>query len=211
MTEDPARVRTRLWGRSMIAAPVLLLASTVAYTLGGGFNDDSTGGVIQIFAFALWIPVLVGLTELVGRSFPRAAALLMLLGAIGLAGGFGYGLDSIHQAETGNSAEDFTAGPLALQLPGALFPLTMVSLGIALVKARVQPVWAGYLLAIAAILFPASRIPSVEALGIASDLLFLIALAPLGLTMMRNEALGHSFEELSPHTSPHTSAPRQPA
>ena len=170
----------------MIGAPLLLLASTMAYAAGGGINNGRAGGTIQVYAMAAWILVVIGLTRLLEVPLPRAAAVLTVVGALGVAGGVAYGVDSIHVAETGVSAEDIAAaGPLALYIPGVLFPLAHIGIGVALLRARVRPRWSGIVLIVAAILFPASRIPAVVALAIAADALFLIALAPLGWAILQ--------------------------
>ena len=177
----PNTARDRLLGAAMIIGPLLLFVSTVASTAGGGINNDRAGGAIQVYAMAVWTLVVIGLTRLLEAPFPRAAAVLTLAGALGVAGGVAYGVDSIHVAESGVTAEDIgAAGPLALYVPGILFPLAHIGIGIALMRANVQPRWSGIVLVVAAILFPASRMPSVEALAIACDALFLLALAPLG-------------------------------
>lgn len=182
----PSAASQTLLGIATMAAPVLLLASTIAYATSGGFNHDQTGGVIQVYAMAAFMPVILGLTRVVEGRFPRAAAVLALAGGIGIAGGVGYGIDAVHLAETGATAEDFgAAGPLALQVPGAFFPLTSFSLGVALARAAIEPRWSGILLCVAAVLFPVSRIGSIEPLGLAVDVLFVAALWPLGWQMLR--------------------------
>ena len=183
---DPGPAQDCLFGAAMIIGPLLLFVSTLVYAAGGGLNGDRAGGAIQVYAFAVWGLVVIGLTRLLEGPFPRAAAVLTLVGALGVAGGVAYGIDSIHVAETGVTAEDIgAAGPLALYIPGILFPLAHISIGIALLLGNVRPRWCGMVLIVAAILFPASRIPSVEALAIATDVLFLLALAPLGWAILR--------------------------
>ena len=178
--------RDRLFGAAMIVAPMLLLVSTVAYAADGGLNSGRAGGAIQVYAMGVWVLVVIGLTRLLETPFPRAAAVLTLIGALGVAGGVAYGIDSIHVAETGGSAENIgAAGALALYIPGLLFPLAHISIGIALLLSNVRPRWCGLVLIAAAILFPASRIASVEALAVASDALFLLALAPLGWAILQ--------------------------
>src|SRR5688572_25661413 len=103
----------------MIVAPLLLFCSTVAYAVGGGINNDRTGGAVQVYAMAVWFLVVIGLTRLLEVPFPRAAATLTVVGALGVAGGVAYGVDSIQVAATGVSAEELgAAGALALYLPG---------------------------------------------------------------------------------------------
>jgi hypothetical protein len=185
----PAATATRsprLLGAALIGAPTLLFASTLASAVGGGLNADHTGGALQVYAFAAWSLVVVGLTRIIEGPLPRAAAALLAIGALGVAGGVANGLDSIQFAETGVTSEDAgAAGVFALNITGALFPLAMLGLGVALVRARVEPRWSGFALAAAAILFPVSRISSNELLALAADAVFLVALAPLGWAILQ--------------------------
>jgi hypothetical protein len=165
----------------LFLAPALLLASTIAYTLGAGFNADATGGVIQVYAFAAFFPVTLGFARWAAIASPRLSVALTIVAALGAAGGVAYGMDSIHTAQTGVSLEEFGSfGPLALQVPGIMFPLSLLGIAITLVRLGAQPRWSGVLLALVAVLFPASRIPGIEGLGIVSDLLLILALYPLG-------------------------------
>lgn len=186
MPHQPMVVSHRVVGFAMIAAPLLLLASDLVYTAGDGLGEDSAGGAIQVYAMAAWFLVLVGLTRLVEAPFPRLAAALLVVGSLGVAGGVAWGLDAIFIDETGANVEDLgTAGVLTLNIPGILFPLALLGLGLALIRAVIEPRWAGMVLAVAAILFPISRIGNVEALAIADDVLFIVALAPLGWAILQ--------------------------
>jgi len=198
----------------MIAAPALLLASTVTSVAGGGLGEDQAGGVIQVYAMAAFMMTVVGLTRACADPFPRAAAVLMLVGALGVAGGVAYGINSIY-ADIGsvdlNDNVEGAAGPLALQLPGILFPLTFVALGAALVRAHAKPRWCAIALAVAGVLFPVSRIGGVEILAVVADIVFLLALAPLGWTILQGRELAPTRprgEERSPTrgSSAHSSA-----
>ena len=188
---DSSTPRQRLMGAAMLIAPVLLLASTIAHVAGSGLGEDQTGGVIQVYAFAAFFVVLIGLTGMLEGVAPRAAAALTVTGALGLAAGAGYGINSIYAAlgtiDINDNVEN-AAGPLALQMPGILFPLTFIALGVLLMRARVEPRWSPPLLIAAAIAFPLSRIPSVEPLALVADSLFLLALVPLGLEQLRGRA-----------------------
>lgn len=178
-----------VFAAATFVAPIVLLASTLAYSIGGGFNNDQTGGVIQLYAMAAFMPVLAGLTRLIEPWSPRTAAVLILTGALGIAGGIAYAVDSIHLAATGVTAEELgIAGPLALMLPGIFFPLTLLGAGIALARSGVAPRGPALLLCLAAVLFPVSRIGSIEPLGIAVDVLFVAALWPFGWSLLRGQA-----------------------
>ncbi len=121
------------------------------------------------------------------------AALLILVGALGIAGGVAYGIDSIHMAETGRTAEEMgIAGPLVLYLPGVLFPLTNIGIGLMLARSNAELRWQGLALVLAGVLFPVSRIGSIEILAIAVDTLFIIALAPLGWAIVQGRSLVRS-------------------
>lgn len=186
MSVGSSSMPTRLFGAAMIAGPVLLLIASVFYAAG----EDQTGGTIQIYASAAWILILFGLTRLIEAPLPRATAVVLVVGALGITGAIAYGLDVIHVAEGAISVEEAGAyGGFALFIPGALFPLANLGLGIALYRAGVEPRWAGIALAVAAILFPLSRIPDVEALMIVCDAIFIAALAPLGWSILQGERI----------------------
>lgn len=62
-------------------------------------------------------------------------------------------------AETGRTAEEMgIAGPLVLYLPGVLFPLTNIGIGLMLARSRPELRWQGLVLVLAVVLFPVSRI-----------------------------------------------------
>jgi hypothetical protein len=184
----------RLTGAATVAAPVLLLGSTISYVSAGkGMNDGEAGGTIQVWAMIAFALVTVSLARLLERAAPRAAATLSVVGLIGAAGGVGYGIDSIQAAifDTGSIQEtDSAVAPLALQLPGVLFPLSLIGLGVMLARTGTVAPWSGWTLAAGALLFPLSRIPDVEALAVAADALLVIALVPLGLQMIRGAVSG---------------------
>jgi len=189
----------RLAGAACVAAPVLLLASTISYiTAGDGMNSGEAGGAIQVWAMIAFALVVVYLARELELPAPRAAAALTVVGLIGVAGGVGYGIDSIQAAifDTGSIQEtDSAAAPLALQLPGVLFPLGLIGLGVMLVRTGAVARWSGWTLAAGGLLFPLSRIPDIEALAVVADALLVIALVPLGWQMMRGAVSGGSKPE----------------
>jgi len=72
---------------------------------------------------------------------------------------------------------------------GILFPLTFVGLGLALVRAHAEPRWCAIALAVAGLLFPVSRIGGIETLALVADVVFLLALVPLGWTILQGREL----------------------
>jgi hypothetical protein len=57
---------------------------------------------------------------------------------------------------------------------GPAFPLTLAVLGIMIARTRVAPAWTGIMLALGGLMFPVARIPRIEAVAHAVDLLMLI-------------------------------------
>ena len=89
-------LHTRIAGVALIAGPLLLLASTIAYvTQGDGMNDGELGGAIQVWAMIGLALGGIGLARSLEPHAPRAAAVITVLVVIGAAGGVGYGIDSI--------------------------------------------------------------------------------------------------------------------
>lgn len=184
-------VHDRLFGAAMIIAPVLLLASTIAAVLGEGLGEDQAGGVLQMYAAAAFFLAIIGLTRLIEATAPRAAAALTVFGAFGVAGAAGYAINSIYAAigpVNLNENVDGSAGQLALQTPGILFPLTFIGIGIFLLRGHVEPRWSGIALILGGVLFPVSRIGSIDALAPVPDALLLIGLVPLGLALLKGRA-----------------------
>ena len=175
-------------GTAAIVGPLLLLGSTIAYVLAGdGMNEGELGGAIQVWAFAAIAIGGIGLARSLEPHAPRTAALASVLVVIGAAGGVAYGIDSIQVAVFGSESiqeTDSAAAPFALQIPGVLFPLGMVVLGVTLARTAATNRALGVLLAIGAVLFPVSRIPDVPALAILSDALLLVGLGGLGLALL---------------------------
>ena len=108
------------------------------------------------------------------------------MGAVGVAAGVGFAFERIVADITGFELSEATSAvtPIALLLPGLLWPVTLLGCGLGLRKAGVVPRWSGALLAATGLLFPVSRIGEVEALSIAADVVFLVALLPLGLSLL---------------------------
>ena len=63
---------------------------------------------------------------------------------------------------------------LLLFSSGPLFPLSIIVLGIVLIRIKVTPVWQAVLLLIVGIAFPLSRIPRVVLMAHIADILLLI-------------------------------------
>lgn len=176
--------RTRLLGAAFLVAPLLLLSSSIAWAAG----SESVRGILGFYACALFTLVIVTLTQAFSATLPRAAAALTLLGVLGVAAGVGFNVDNMHGALLDDAFlvdDGGTAAVFVAQLPGLMFPIAFVGIGVALLRCGVQPRWSAIVLIVAGVLFPMSRIGEVAALGLADDLLFVIALVPLGLAILQ--------------------------
>ena len=188
---------------AMVLGPALLLASTAASAAGGGLGKDEIGGALQVYAFAALGVALLGLTRRVGERTPLAGSVLAVMAALGVVAGAGYGIDAIHGAvHAGAPLDELGAGGLALRLPGILFPVSLIGIGVALVRSGIGPRWAALGLALAGLMFPISRIGGVELLAIVADAVLLAALVGLAAVNATLRATGptateHSEREVS--------------
>jgi hypothetical protein len=182
--------QTQVLGGALIAAPLLLLASTAAFAVEAGdrINRGTVGGAILVYAMAAFALAVLALTQRFAHIYPRAAVGLLVTGVAGCAAGAGFGVDSIHAALPGGGPlEDIgdTAGLLAIFPPGAVFPFTVIAIGIALLRAEPALRRQAIALMLAGIVFPVSRVLDVLPLAILADFGFVAAMVPLGLSALR--------------------------
>ena len=191
--DTTASARKKLFGLSLIIAPLLLAISTFFWR---GGEVGLAGATILIYAFVFWTSGLLGLLSLVRDTMPRFATWGMLMVIFACIGGTNWANEGLYletfRIATGASAtpaERFmamgVAGPLTLHIPGLIFPLTLIGIGIALLRSKVVPAWCAILLIIGGIGFPAGRIPRIEMVAHITDLVLLLAGIGLGLQMLR--------------------------
>lgn len=183
-----ASPRSRLLAGAFIAAPLLLLASSVAFAAG----SEPLRGVLQFYAFAVFVLVILTLTDALAGVFPRAAVALTLVGVLGMAAGVGFAVDNLHGALLDDAYlvdDGGIAGVFVANIPGLMGPLAFIGIGLALLRAEVEPRFSGVALVTAGLLFPVSRIGELPALAIVDDLIFLLALAPLGWAMLQGREI----------------------
>ena len=177
----------RLTAMAAAAGPALMVASTVAYVANGaGISEGEAGGAIQVWAFIVYGIALVGLARTVERIAPRAAAAVTALGVAGAGGGVAYGIDAIQLAVLDGTIHDSPATPVALRIPGMLFPLALAVLGVVLARTDGgRPRWIGWALVAGAVLFPVGRIADLAPVALASDLVLAAVIVTLALPLLR--------------------------
>ncbi|MBX3000606.1 MAG: hypothetical protein KF893_18950 [Caldilineaceae bacterium] len=178
----------RIWGVSLIAAPLLLALATLFWQDG---RLGITGGTLQVYAYLFWIPAFMGLFYPLRQKMPRYATLGLLIAIYSCLAGNNFGMDGIYEQAYPVIASDDSrqamglSSLLVLFVPGALFPLSLLTVAIMLWRTRSVPVWVALLLAVGAIAFPISRIPRIELIAMISDIALIIPLIWLGWQYLR--------------------------
>lgn len=195
MTTTLTRQRTtttpidRVTGTAMIAGPLLLFGAGIAW-----LADVAEARAILLFwAMVGFAGVFVGLSRRLSTTAPAAAAIVLALGLIGVAGGIGYALEvamvdafGIERLNDQELASTF----LMLRLPGLTFPLTLIASGVLCWRNGLLPTFHALALGLGGLAFPLSRIPESPGLGLVADLLLVVALVPIGWETLRGGA-GH--------------------
>jgi hypothetical protein len=183
------RLQEKVWGVCLIAAPLLLAASSALW-----FNESTlyAAALTQMYAAFLFIPGVLGVASLLRHRAPRLAVFGGLSGILGYVGGVNFATVGLYEwAARTAGADDATVRAIigvtenqlwpALNLPGITGPLTWLVLSIGLFRTGVVPKWVAVLLGIGAIAFPMGRVPEIQLLLHISDMFLLIPLAWIGL------------------------------
>ena len=201
-TSPAANLRRRAAGVSLVAAPALLLVSTV-YRFGFGrvFEWYATMK-LSFFFFAVAAIALVHLLRgradgsglvggaltlagcLSGASLTTAVLILMTIQ--------GAGLDAAALQKIESALGQFGGyqAVVLCPLPGPFFPLGLLILAVALWRKRVMPAWAALVMALGAVLFPTGRAVGVVWATWACDVLLAVGMGYMGwrvLTMTAGE------------------------
>lgn len=177
-------------GASLIAGPLLNAIATFLWNDEG--RHGVTGGVLAALSAVAWVYGLLGLWERVKSEHPVIGVLGSIAAIIGCFGGISFGLQGFYEAAFGfdkagslsHLAEHQTATSLVLWLPGPTFPLTVIALGLSLAVWKKAPLWTAAVMVVAGAVFPLSRIPRIEMIAHAADLLLLVPMAALGVALI---------------------------
>ena len=180
-------------GTSLILAPSLLAASTFYWVNGEYGVTSATLGTLSMF---FWIPALTGLFGLLRDRTPRYATYGLWLAVFGCISGVCFMFLGYLTAVFNISHADYLRGlagyPLSSQVllfgSGPIFPLSLLVLGITLLRTRAVPAWIAILLCIGAVAFPASRIPRAAGIAHLADLALLLPTAAVGMMMLRSRS-----------------------
>ena len=181
MTTSVTSLQRRLWTAAIIGAPLLLSIAQFFWQEG---KVTTIAGTLQVLSFALWVLAFQGMFNLIQKALPRYAVIGFALAVYACIGGNNFGVDGIYGEAMGlktlaefNELHAKIGFPTAviLFIPGTLFPLSMLLLGIQLVRTKRVSTLAGILLCIGAACFPLSRIPRIDILAHIDNVVLLMA------------------------------------
>lgn len=180
----------RVYGTAVILAPLLLMASSLAYIVDGeGINHGVLGGVIGAWSAFTMVIALMAVLRLLEPRAPRAATLLTVVALIGFSAGMAFNVTAV--LETITELDDAIDAAIAVEpvaffawLPWGVFaPISLVLIGIALWRTHTSA-WSGALLIAGGVLFVVSRMERIGALALVADGVLVLALAPIGWAML---------------------------
>jgi hypothetical protein len=168
-----------------IVGPLFLVASSVAWL---GDDREELRGILTFWTFPFMALAVYGVAgRLQGRS-PIGRAVVTALVAIGACAGAGFATEVSMVEHFGVERlmeQDTPSAFLGLGIPGPMFPLGLVLLGLLSFRHRTLPRPQALLLTAGGVLFPLSRIPQTAPLALAADLLILAAFAPVAFAGRR--------------------------
>jgi hypothetical protein len=177
---------SKLLGSSMIIAPLVFSASTFFWKNG---EYGITGGTILVLSMVLWIPAFIGLFDLLKDKMPIYTSIGFLIATYGCISGVNFGMVGVfseafqisHEAYLSEVARQPLAFNLLLMWSGPLFPLSLLVLGINLLRKKVVPSWTAVMICVGALAFPISRILRIAVVAHIADMLLFIPLLYIGL------------------------------
>jgi hypothetical protein len=187
MTQNPNAVQLKLSGICLIIAPLLFGASTFFWQNG---EYGVIAATLLTISSIFWIPALTALFSLLKAKMPLYYSIGLFIAIYGVCvGGIGFGLLGYfstifnigHQTYIKILAQYPISSGLLLFWAGPLFPLSLLVLGINLIRKKAVETWLGILICLGAVAFPLSRIPRIEIIAHVADLLFAIPIVIIGL------------------------------
>jgi hypothetical protein len=186
------RLQEKIAGVCLIAGVLLMAPVTFCeYAQGTRFM----AGALGLFLYALLLPGLLGVARLLREAAPRLSVVAGLLATFGCVSGATFQTAILHEwaARAAGTPEAQVTAIMAvteervfpvLVTLGILFPVSLVTLGVGLLRTGAAPGWAAALLVIGAIAFPVGHIGSIQLVSHAAETLMLIPLIWIGLRFL---------------------------
>lgn len=175
MTSTPLQ---RLLTGSLVVAPAIYLIADLLYATRGW--DDPTAAVVHILAAVGYTLVMVRLVTLHNGML---AAVLLVVGAFGVAGDVAYGFNTIHVSLGDTDLVDATGAAVLIKPLGLCFPLTLL-LGAAILL-RIAPTWTAALLAVSALAWPVAHIANIGWLAVAVNATLVAVFSAVAVVLHR--------------------------
>jgi len=183
-----------LFAIALILAPAFFALSTFFWVDEGEYGV--TSATLLIFGSIFWIVVFTGLFGWLREVTPRYAAWGLLFAIYGcVCGGVAFAFIGFFMDVYGISHESMIQGldahpvvsNLIFWIGGPAFSLSLLILGIVLIRTKNAPIWLGAMLSLAGALFPFGRAVRVPAVAHVTDLLMLIPLWCLAAEILRTK------------------------
>ncbi|HEY8930553.1 MAG TPA: hypothetical protein VIM55_15230 [Mucilaginibacter sp.] len=186
--------QSKLLGSTLIIAPLLFGASTFFWQNG---EYGVVAAVLLTLSNAFWIPGLYALFGLVKQRMPLYYAIGLFIAICGSCMGgnsfsyLGYFTTVFHiphQEYIKTLAQYPVSSGILIFWAGPLFPLSLLVLGINLIRTKAVEWWLGVLICIGAAVFPLGRIFRIEWVAHCTDVLFAVPFVVLGMRFIGREA-----------------------
>lgn len=176
-TRGTAALRTPTSGlltASLIVAPLAYLAADSLYAaLGWG---DPVAGTVHILAAIAYGLVVLRVTAWLPAT-SRLAAVLIVVGLIGMAGNVAYGFDTIHVSLGDTALVDQSGAATIIKPLGLFFPLSLALIAVAMWLLRHR--WQAVVVLVAALAWPIGHIANIPPLAVATNVALVVAFGTL--------------------------------
>jgi len=178
-----------MYGVSLILAPFLQFVSSF-YWVNGEYGV--TGGTILVLSVVFWIPALIVLFDWVKFKMPNYAAWGLLIAIFGFVSGADFAMLGVmseifnitHASYLEGFAKYKVSADILLFQSGPLAPLSLIVLGMVLLRVKSIDAWIAILIIAGGIAFPLSRISRIPWAAHVADILLLIPLSISGLKIL---------------------------
>jgi hypothetical protein len=173
---EGATPTTKVLTGSLFVAPLIYLAAEATYA-ASGWNDATAGAIHVIGAIAYGFVILAVASRLPSSS--RLAAILLVVGLIGMAGNVAYGFDSIHTSFGDMKLVDRGGAASLIKPLGLAFPLSLVLVAVALRGLGHR--WQAATVLAAAVAWPVAHIGNIAEIAVPVSIALVAAFGSLGL------------------------------
>lgn len=177
-------------GFSLLAAPLLFASSTFFWQNG---EYSTTSATLIVLSMFFWMPAFKGLFEKLSTRMPRYARWGYWVAIWGCISGICFAMLGYLATAFAISHETYlqtlshypVSSQLLLFASGPIFPLSLLILGINLLRTKTVTTVVGLLLCAGALAFPVSRISRIEWIAHVADALLIIPCIILGLGILQ--------------------------